>query len=361
MIKTVYIHGRPSGHPIHDAYAHQVNADFCFTDHKLRWNDVPTASKLKRTLSWLVCALTFPNRKNYVVFLSEGVREPLLIMKWLKLMRKRQKLMALMANENLYLLSTNAYSALASFMMRQFLTHCDALLCVGSYQTQLAKQLFPNKPIYTLYNGIPEDKLLAFSLLQPNLSGNKLLVIANVSSPTRMVYKGLDLAFESFAQLLKSFPNLELHVVGLCTEAIQTKCYAYLKIADRHKAVFHGAKTIAPFLQQSCLLLQPGRGDSYPTTTIEAAAAGLPILVSEETGTKELVEKVSTQFVCALTLEAMVKQMTWYLESSTNHKMEWSNTFKKVATFYSQAKANENFKNTFDTCYHNLIHQQVKA
>lgn len=203
MVKTVYIHGRPTGHPIHDNYAKLINADFCFTDHKLRWNDVENVSKVKRALSWIVCALTFPKRKEYKLFFCEGVREPLLIMKLLGLMSPNQKLVALMANENLYFLNEKKYGFFANLLMNSFLKKCDALICIGEYQANLAVKIQPNAKIYTIFNGISCAKMKPLQEMQPDLQSNRILVIAHAFSETRMYYKGIDLAFSVFNELLK--------------------------------------------------------------------------------------------------------------------------------------------------------------
>lgn len=353
-MKTVYIHGRPSGHPIHDNYAKLIEADFCFSDHKIRWNDIENVSKIKRTLSWLVCAITFPKRKQYNVFFSEGVREPLLIMKWLGLINKKQILIALMANENLFFLSTKKYNFFAHFLMTSFLKKCDALICIGEYQAELALKICPNTKIYSIFNGIPLPKMNVLQSINPELNANKVLVVAHAFSETRMFYKGIDLAFEVFNELVKKVPHLELHVIGNCSDQVINFCNNLIDTeSNKKKCFFHGSKNIEPFLTSSSLLLQLGRGDSYPTSSIEAAAAGVPVFVTKETGIKEMINKVDAFFITELHPKEICIKIEKYLQLPLDEKKQLSIKFKEIAKDYTDEKANTNFLNTFELIRNN--------
>lgn len=347
MLRTVFVHGRPSGHPIHDKYAKLVNADFCFSDHKLRWNDIENVSKIKRTLSWIVCAFAFPNKKSYNIFFSEGVRESLVIMKWLKLFRKDQKLIALMANENLYFIYTKKYGKLVEFLMSSFFKKCDALICIGRYQAELANKLFPFTKTYTIFNGIPSSKMLLFQSIIPDLVSNRILVIANCSSISRMYYKGLDLAVEAFYRILKEFKNLELHIVGECSKEVIAHCLELVDKEYQQQIIFHGHDSIETHLSNTCLLLQLGRGDSFPTSTIESAAAGVPVFVTEETGTKELLDKIDPFFITNLKSKDISLKIREYLKLSNDEKSIVSQKFKEVSSFYTEELANTFFIETF--------------
>lgn len=348
MIKTVFIHGRPSGHPIHDNYAKLVEADFCFSDHKIRWNDIENVSKIKRTLSWFVCAITFPKRNQYDVFFSEGVRELLLIMKWLRLINKKQKIVALMANENLYFLKEKRYSFFANLLMKAFLKKCDALICIGEYQADLARKICPSAKIYSIFNGIPSEKMKILQDINPDLNTNKILVISNASSETRMFYKGLDLAFLVFNELVKKSTHFELHIIGDCDSRVINYCFDLLQNSEtKKKCFFYGNKNIEPFLASSSLLMQLGRGDSYPTSTIEAASAGVPVFVTKETGVKEMVNKVDELFIADLNIDDICLKIEKYLKLPLDKKKQLSLKFKSVAKNYTDDKANINFLNTF--------------
>ncbi|MCS4149360.1 glycosyltransferase family 4 protein [Salinibacter ruber] len=68
------------------------------------------------------------------------------------------------------------------------------------------------------------------------------------------------------------------------------------------------------FRQADCLVL-PSRHDSFGRVVVEAMATGLPVLVSEHVGAKELVREGETGWVVpAEDVPALRKQMRWCLE-----------------------------------------------
>lgn len=347
MAKVAYIHGRPSGHPIHDAYAKSLNADFIPVDFLLKWQANERQNKFKRFLSWILCALFFPNRKKYDVFFCEGVREPLLFMKWFRLIRTPKKIVALMANETLYFLSVKKYGILAEFIMKSFLKKCDALICIGKYQAELASKLLPNAKIYTIFNGIPSTRMTLLQNINPDLESNKILVIANCASISRMHYKGLDLAVETFNFILCTVSEIELHIIGECSEEVIKHCEKLMDKKYLNRIFFHGHDSIENHLSKSCVFLQLGRGDSFPTSTIESAAAGVPVFVTEETGTKEVLEKIDPFFITNLQPKDISKKIQEYIKIPLTQKYILSAKFKQAVFDYTEDNANVFFGNVF--------------
>lgn len=345
--KIAYIHGRPSGHPIHDAYAKSISADFIPVDFLMEWHANKSQNKFKRFLSWILCALFFPHRKKYDVFFCEGVREPLLFMNWFKLIKPPKQTIALMANETLYFLSVKKYGILAEFIMTSFLKKCDSLICIGKYQADLASKLLPYAKIYTIFNGIPSTRMTLLQNINPDLKSNKILVIANCASITRMHYKGLDLAVETFNLISCKFNEIELHIVGECSKEVIKHCEKLIDKEYLHRLFFHGQDKIEKHLSKSCLLLQLGRGDSFPTTSLESAAVGVPVFVTEETGTKEVLEKIDSFFITNLQPKDISKKIQEYLNIPLEQKYILSAKFKKAVFEYTADNANVFFGNVF--------------
>ena len=100
-MKSVFITSRGGTHPIHRKYADSINADFQFVDFCLRWHDVKVP-KWKKYASWVLCALIFPEKKNYDLFLVSGQHVMPVLMRILKRISRKQKLVCFHANEALY-------------------------------------------------------------------------------------------------------------------------------------------------------------------------------------------------------------------------------------------------------------------
>jgi len=348
QMKVAYIHGRPSGHPVHNAYAKSLNADFIYVDHKIRWHDDIHASKFRILLSWLVCAITFPNRKKYDLFFCEVVREPILFMRFLGLIGKKQKVISLMGNETFYFLKTKRFNRIADFLVNSFIKNCDAIICSGTYQAQIAKELFPQQKIFAVNNGLTNERFLTLKGISYNPKSNKILIISDTPSDTRAFYKGIDLAFKAYQLLKEKGYEIELHILGSFTEEVKLKYLPLIVQQFRSQIFFHGRTAMEPFFSNSILCIHTARGDAFPTSTIECAAAGLPVLVSVSTGTQELMTSVSDLFVVEENSEKIYERIKWFLDLPALEKEAYSENFRKESLKYTVENATKSFKEAID-------------
>lgn len=97
-------------------------------------------------------------------------------------------------------------------------------------------------------------------------------------------HKGFDLLISSHAQLLRQFPDAELHVVGDSTmvKRLDTSDHVYI-----HGKLSH-EKLSKLFSQLDCLVL-PSRLESFGMVVVEALAAGVPVIVSDHAGASEAI------------------------------------------------------------------------
>lgn len=256
--------------------------------------------------------------------------------------------MALMANETFYFLQTNRYGFLARFIMLSFLKKCDAVICIGEYQKKLALPYVDNKKIFTVFNGIPLPKLKQLQEITPVLSSFKILVIANAISEWRIYYKGIDLALSVFKKIFTEDKRYELHIAGEYDEKVIRPYLDEMNNEVSAHVFLHGKKEIHSFLSDSCFLLQLGRGDSFPTTTIECGAAGVPVFVSEETGTKEIIRKIDPLFIVPLEVNQILLTVKQYISLPLHQKMILSEKFKDIMRSYTSDRADNYFVDTFD-------------
>lgn len=103
--------------------------------------------------------------------------------------------------------------------------------------------------------------------------------------------KGLDIMLEGFALLHKQFANTKLMVIGDGDQ--RPKVEAIIKQLGIEDAVElmgsrFGDEKVA-LLQQCHVFVHPSRSDGLPATIVEAAALGLPSVVSEETNIGDFV------------------------------------------------------------------------
>lgn len=350
-LKVAFVHGRPKGHPIHALYARQLNAEFVFEDFFFRWHDDINAPKIKRYLSWIFNAVYFPGRKRYNIFFTECIRIPQLIMKFFGLMNNHQILIALMADESLYFNLIRKYPRSASILMKAFLRKADALICIGEFQAEIARRILEqsmHKKIYTIFNGVPafrQSKLLATS---PDLDSHNILFIGNASAEWRIWYKGIDIMLEAFAKSFKINNKLKFYLVGEIDAKFlsdQLNCY---EANVRDSIVIVGRTDIVEnYIAKSCLYLHCSRGDAFPTAILECLAAGLVSIISDCTGTRELIRNIDENLIVPLSSDAIAERINWFFALNTQEKENLSQRCRVIMNDYTEERAVNHFKDTF--------------
>jgi glycosyltransferase involved in cell wall biosynthesis len=101
--------------------------------------------------------------------------------------------------------------------------------------------------------------------------------------------KGFDLLLDAFARVAAEVPDARLRVVGPRGDA------AHLLEQDRNAAIEMAGPTdqrgLAAEFRRADVLVLPSRNDSYAMVVTEALASGLPVIVSEMVGAKDLVRE----------------------------------------------------------------------
>lgn len=351
--KIAFIHGRPASHPIHASYAKKIHADFYFEDRLIRWQDIPNASKLRRYFSWMLNAFLFQKIKTYDIYFCEGMRVPQLIMKRFGLMKKGAKLVALMADESLYFLSIKKYPKITQYLIQAFLNSCDSIICIGDLQFNLAKEIIKkeNVKIFKIYNGINDELLIELqkNVYRPNEKLFKMFVFGHLAANWRAWYKGADIAIDTFCQLNHESNNFSLDIIGQVEEDVKRTLLKNVPKELKSKIHFLGnVIDIVSVISKYDLCLHVSRGDAFPTSTLECMAAGIPVIVSNITGTSNLVKSVSEDFVVNVSIEDTLISINRFINMSVDNKHKLSLRFKEVVSDFKAEKANSNFQTIFN-------------
>lgn len=348
---VAYIEGRPASHPTHAAYAQSVHSTFHFVDFNLRYHDKLGSSAFKRYLSWFVCAFTFPKRKSYDVFLSEEAYFMLGIMKRFGLISKKQKLIAIMGSHTLYFLHTNQYPATTKQSFIKLFRLYDAFICEGPLQYEMLNNFLGSNSgvkTYQIFNGSPAARFNRLIQIKPNLEKLNIVTIGAIPNQNRIHYKGLDLMLAAFALVKPNYPSLTFTVVGgydkvLVEKLLNEHCPAY-----KNDVLFTGqSNDLGISLMDACLYLHTARGEAWGISVTEAMTAGVPPIVSDWTGSKEAVQKVSEELIVPLDVKLIAEKMNWYLGLSLSQKQSLSDKCKDVSQFYTEQNAVACFKEVF--------------
>jgi glycosyltransferase involved in cell wall biosynthesis len=328
-----------------------VGADFVPVDFHLRWHDRQTR-RAYRYLSWATCALRFPRRGEYDVFLTDGPHIPPLILKQLGLLRTNQRVAALLASEMLYFLKAGRYTERSTRAILAALERFDALVCLGSYQTELAQELLDGrirKPrIWTGQEGIFDKVRACVSTVRPRLDGNRLVFIGNQNAGWGTFYKGLDLLLDTFALAAERRPELTLDIVGDWNSDTERSLRDRLGKHTTNVRFLGRLTDLREPLSQAALCVHLARGDASPISVVEAMVAGLPALVSVETGRRDDAARVHNRLVVPLDAVTAAERILWYLDLDSREKYRLSQRAREVAAFYSEDNAVSTFQSIID-------------
>lgn len=354
--RVAFIHGRPGPHPMHSRFARSIDADFFFVDTRLRWQLI-SSNPLRRYLSWFLTALFFPNFKEYSVFLTEGPQFPPILMKWLRRLNANQKVSALLGNETLYFLAQGRYSKPTTRLLTSALCSYDALVCIGQMQADLAKQLFGSEcpPIYTVFNSIPRERFIELHQAVPKLDGRQIVFVGNGPDGWRVWYKGLDVLLESFRLCFAEDSTLRLVIVGDWEARTVRELLRERELLGNQAIQFMGGTgTLGPVFSNSSLYLHCARGEAWGISILEAMCAGIPSIVSEWTGAREVVEQVSSNLIVPLDARTISQRIEWYFALSSLEREALSVKARNVAAQYSEERALAHFRATFDQMLNDL-------
>jgi glycosyltransferase involved in cell wall biosynthesis len=351
-VRVRYLHGRPGAHPLHRGFAEAVGGDFEFIDLKMRWQD-RERSKLYVVSSWLVNAAMLPRRRRYDVFLIDNLHIGPVLMKRLFL-RRNQKIVVHLGSHTMYFLLSHRFSRPVERLHLWALRHYDALLCEGRMTVDIAHELLGDKhpPIYEVFSGPGLERLQALMEVEPDLESRRILFVGGGPAEFRMHYKGLDLMIDAFSIAAESDPRIEFDIIGEWDDETVNALLARTPPAVHPRIHFcggiGGVAEYAECLRRAALYLHCARGDAFPGATIEAMNAGLVPLVSEWTGTRQIVGQVSDRLIAPLDAAEIAERISWYFGLDADDRGELSRRSRIAAAPYNQQAATAHYTATFD-------------
>jgi len=153
-----------------------------------------------------------------------------------------------------------------------------------------------------LEHGTPEERLERFPLTPnprfapgatPGTVGARAGRFEIVYVGSLLVHKGVPLLLDAFSRLQE--PELRLRLIGgWTTRAMRRQIEAAVARDPRISA---GPGDPLPHLRGAALCVHPAYEEGFGYAPAEALAAGVPVLVSEDTGMKELIEPGRTGLV----------------------------------------------------------------
>tara|TARA_R110002049_G_scaffold294250_3_gene480787 strand:- start:956 stop:2038 length:1083 start_codon:yes stop_codon:yes gene_type:complete len=343
-----YLHGRLGPHIMHGRLAKGINAVFFKIDEFKKWNE-GHHNKAYLIYAWIYNAFAFKNPSKFDLFLVSGPHFSPIIMKLFRL-KSTQKVFVHLGDETMYFLHIKWYGKLMQKLLSILLNQYDGLLCEGQMAADLAKLNGINKPkIYTTYLGIPNERHLVLLNLKPELEANTFITIASGPSGWRTYYKGLDLMINAFGIAFQKNPTIKFTIAGDWDKDLQIKLTKNLSKECTQAITFIGhTSEIDKHLSKASFYFHTARGDAFPTVVLEAMAAGLIPVVSEWTGSKEVVKIIDESLIVKLDINDISKKLIELSEKKIDEKMLLSQKAKEISKKYTEEFALKHYQNTFD-------------
>lgn len=194
----------------------------------------------------------------------------------------------------------------------------------------------PNTPIRVVNPYIEQSLFNSLESVSPSLSENTAVTVARA-----MDYKGVDQLVKAWPEVRSNHEDAELYIVGPgehSKEYESTPGVTVLGFVEDLEQVF----------EKSSLFVQPSRGDAFAISSVEAMRAGLPALVTLQTGARSEAGAVSNRFVVDSDKISLAKGIVSYFDLPIDKRKEYSDAaIARTARFDERTKKAE-FEEAFE-------------
>lgn len=338
MSDVLFIYGSPEGpHPSHREFINVIHADMAHV-YFGEWG-----GRLKRCFLSLKHSLKYSDEYKYYILESYIPVFPAALKKFLK--NRNIKLIELFCDEAVM----NFHKKLPHYGWMEVIAHkwaskyLDAGISVSPMIKELAVKIL-KIPVEVARPYIVKERYEKLVKIKPDLSCGVISILGGARKN-----HGADILVKAFKLVERNNNKLKLIIGGK----------GWPKKWEKGKIIVPGfIENIEIFFEQTSLFVYPARASAYPVVTLEAMRAGVPVIVSENTGTKELVEIVESRFKEEFNSKAklivkadpidVAKSINWYFSLNEDERKFLSDEFRRLTKPFNPTECAENFKRAFE-------------
>ncbi|MCX9074649.1 MAG: glycosyltransferase family 4 protein [Candidatus Methanoperedens sp.] len=329
-------------HPSHKGFAESIKADLWYYNHYFNNKKYP------RIFKSAMNGILLP---DYPVYICEG-GAPLTPVAIKKITNNKSINIELIADETFFMLKETPKEMKSTFTDFVNRTHriaskyIDGALAGSALTRETAKE-FLDVPIRIVYPYIMDDRYERLGKITRSCEGHTILSIGNGD------IKGMDILIEAFKIVKEEIDDVELYIVG---KGFPKK---WNEIKGVHFTGYFDDPT--QFFENASLYVQSSRADSFSVATLESLRAGLPTIVTEGVGAKEIVEKLDRNFVRKIDAEDIAKGIVYYFDLSHQTKKELSIKARKESEKFNRVKMCNKFRNEFNLLMEDITGNQTHS
>lgn len=316
-------------HPAYREFASRV----CGWQHKIESRVAKRQHFLLKAANMARAVAALP--RMYSVYFTEGCYYYPAAAKKLRLLPSSAKIVNVCCTPVFYNMLTGSIKGAERKMLLHFAHNVDAYMCEGKYAGEILHKLGIHKPSYFCYTYVSPKRYSLLKRIKPSLESKEVCIIAT----NDYHYKGVDILLEAMTLVFRADPDVKLNIV---LGNINPRHFAHL-LSSRVRITDDAVAA----LKSAALYVHPSRGDVFPVAPLEAMLAGLPTIVSNETGTKEIVEKVRHDFVTHLDAEHVAQKILHYFAMKPAQRETLSRRFRKAALPFSEREQIRHFKKEY--------------
>lgn len=220
-------------------------------------------------------------------------------------------------------------SRLIKFYSKLIVPRIDGFISTSKMMDDYARSVRKKSEI--VYPFLSNENLFR---INPKFGNDNICLVAGTQ-----YIKGIDILLDVFKRFKDDHPDSKLYVLGLETEWSQ-------KIRDAG-GITPGFVDPKRYLKECSIYINPARHESFGANIIEAMAAGIPPLISENCGAKDFVEKIDKKLIIPLDAKEIIRRAEW-LKNDKKRYFRLSKECKKAAKHLTKERSVHNFIMRFE-------------
>lgn len=220
--------------------------------------------------------------------------------------------------------------------------YVDGVIAVSEFAAEFTEPFVgSDTPVAVAHPYVQSDVFDRLQSVEPTLDRPVAVTVAQGAR-----YKGVDLLVDAWPTVRSRHPDAELHVVGRG----HPESYA-----DTPGVVVRGfVDDLGDVLAAASLYVQPSRMDTFPVATLEALCAGLPPLVTTQTGTRSVAREVAAQLTVEPTTDALAAGVGDYFDRPVDERAALSTAARERGATFDEATRTAAFAEAFERIVHEM-------